>query len=46
MRQIDLIRYFAYCIGLTLIGVLLASGWHDFFAASHASVRTMQTNSK
>jgi cytochrome c biogenesis protein CcdA len=33
----DLILYFAYCIGLTLIGLLMAIGWRDFFAASRAS---------
>jgi len=42
----DFILYIVYCIGFTFIGVLLASGWHDFFAASHASTRTMHTNSK
>ena len=34
----DLILYIAYCIGFTLIGLLIASGWHDFFAASHTSM--------
>ena len=34
----DLILYIAYCIGFTLIELLIASGWHDFFAASHASM--------
>jgi len=33
----DLILYFAYCIGLTLIGLLMAIVWRDFFAASRAS---------
>jgi hypothetical protein len=34
----EFILYVAYCIGFTLIGLLVAIGWHDFIAASHASI--------
>jgi hypothetical protein len=40
----DFILYMIYCIGFTLIGVLIASGWHDFFAASHFATGTKQTH--
>jgi hypothetical protein len=38
----DFILYIVYCIGVTLIGVLVASGWHDFSAALHVSTGTKQ----
>jgi hypothetical protein len=41
----DLILYLAYCIGFLLIGLLIASGWRDFFAASHASMGNHATHS-
>ena len=41
----EVILYVAYCIGLTLIGLLMAIGWHDFFAASHASIGNHPTHS-
>ena len=40
----NLILYFAYCIGLTLIGLLMAIGWRDFFAASRASTARGKTS--
>lgn len=44
----DFILYIVYCIGITLIGVLVASGWHDFSAALHVSTgaKQMPKNSK
>ena len=41
----DFILYVVYCIGLTLIGLLMAIGWRDFFAASHASIGKHPTHS-
>jgi hypothetical protein len=44
LMKCDLILYVAYCIGFTLIGLLVAIGWHDFIAASHASIGNHPTN--
>jgi len=40
----DFILYVVYCIGFALIGLLMAIGWRDFFAASHASVANSLTH--
>ena len=43
MRR-EFLLYVAYCVGFTLIGLLMAIGWRDFFAASHASVGNSLTH--
>ena len=35
----ELVLYFAYAVTVTLIGMTIAYGWHDFAVAWHASVK-------